>query len=95
MVLKQIHIYLYFICEIYVILSSYRQSKTDLIALEVDRIAFLSDIVPHLSDNKFTLFPLIQSTEKPDAVAASLLEGQSMRNSRRTTIWSGCSCCNS
>jgi spore germination protein KA len=52
------------------------QVKKRLASINQDSATFLTDISDYLVDNKYTLFPQIQYTEKPDAVSASLLEGK-------------------
>lgn len=50
--------------------------KERLQQMNQDKVIALTDISTEITDNKFTIFPQVQFTEKPDAVSASLLEGK-------------------
>lgn len=44
--------------------------------INIDKVEFLTDISTHIIKHKYTVFPQVQYTEKPDAVSASMLEGK-------------------
>ena len=50
--------------------------KSRLKSIDVDKALFLEDVIAYLSEKKFSLIPQVQITEKPDHVAAGLLEGK-------------------
>lgn len=50
--------------------------KKRLEEITTDKVKFLTDISTYIIEHKYTIFPQVQYTEKPDAVSASLLEGK-------------------
>ncbi len=50
--------------------------KTRIKRIKIDGILDSNYLVEFISDERFSLFPLIQTTERPDKAAASLLEGK-------------------
>lgn len=50
--------------------------KKRLKEIKEDKAKFLTDITTYIIEHKYTIFPQVQYTEKPDAVSASLLEGK-------------------